>query len=71
MSCIFETNQAVVDKIREMGFTTKKTEVPHVIHCQCGTNFVMETCLCECPKCYKTYAVTPCSSADANSIVTI
>ncbi|MGL4662343.1 MAG: hypothetical protein ACRCV7_01500 [Culicoidibacterales bacterium] len=68
MSCTFENEQSVIDKVREMGFENKETEVSHQIDCACGTTFLMETCLVHCPNCRSVYAVTPCHSDDYSSI---
>lgn len=69
MGCTFETEQAVIDKVREMGFENKTTDKAHQISCTCGTTFVMETCLIHCPECQCVYAVTPCHSDDIHSVV--
>lgn len=68
MECVFETEQAVVDKVREMGFENKEAEVTHQITCDCGEVFEMKTCLVTCSNCKQVYAVTPCHSNDFSAI---
>lgn len=69
MHCEFETAQAVIDKIREMGFEARETEAIHAIECTCGAHFEMQTCLVHCPECQQVYGVTPCHSTDSSHIV--
>lgn len=64
MNCTFENEQAIVDKVRAMGFENKETEIAHQIDCECGATFAMETCLVMCSSCQTVYAVTPCHSGD-------
>lgn len=69
MNCTFENEQAIINKVRTMNFENKPTDQTHQIDCTCGVSFVMQTCLVACPKCQVVYAVTPCHSADKDSIV--
>jgi Zn finger protein HypA/HybF involved in hydrogenase expression len=68
-SCEFETNQAVIDKIRFKNANNQLMPEPAMIECDCGHTVTMTTLVYHCPQCLMTYGVTPCSAGDHNFIV--
>ncbi len=71
MSCIFETNRAVLDKVREKGFSNDPLTQSYELDCKCGATVTMTTFETKCNNCDGIFVVTPCSQEDANSIVFI
>lgn len=69
MSCVFEDNQAVLNKVREKGFSNEQMDVSHQLKCQCGNDVEMSTFETKCENCGGVFAVTPCSQEDAGNIV--
>lgn len=72
MSCgcnnLGSDGKKVADLVRGKGFENKTPTGDLNIPCECGTNFKMETLVCNCPNCNMTYAVTPCSSSKLESV---
>ncbi|MDO5039947.1 hypothetical protein [Clostridium sp.] len=71
MSCGCSTinnGKQVADLVRSKGFENMQTKKLHNITCSCGNTFIMDKLICKCNNCNMTYAVTPCSSDDINSI---
>jgi hypothetical protein len=65
----FDNGKQVVDKLRHMGFSAMKMEMPLKIKCSnCEEEFLMETFEGTCPNCGMTYGVTPCHSHDPESV---
>ncbi|MBU9720026.1 MULTISPECIES: hypothetical protein [Bacillaceae] len=62
------SGQEVVDHVKSKGKENFPPRVAHVIECECGHSFTMETVIMNCPSCEMTFAVTPCSSGDINNI---
>lgn len=60
--------KAIVDKVRQVKLSLGLLEVPHLVTCECGTEFRMVHFEEKCPKCEMVYGVTPCSSHDSNNI---
>ncbi|WP_040203503.1 hypothetical protein [Neobacillus jeddahensis] len=58
----------VVDHVKSKGKADFAPAVAHEIHCECGTTFILETIIMNCPHCEMTYAVTPCGSDDVNNV---
>lgn len=66
----FENGQAVVDKVRMMGFAEQYMPIPLNIKCkECGTDFEMETFEAKCNKCDAVHAVTPCHAFDSSNVM--
>ncbi|MCR3954795.1 MAG: hypothetical protein NUK57_00770 [Gudongella sp.] len=60
----FGSGEAVVDKIRAMGFNTRPMPPGVTITCiECGNDFDMTHLETKCPSCEMVYGVTPCSTA--------
>lgn len=68
-NCTFETNEAVIDKVRSKEMENEQIPVPFEITCSCGETFMMETHVAKCPACDMTFGVTPCKSDDINNVV--
>lgn len=68
-SCEFETNEAVIDKVRAIGADSRPMPTPAEIECDCGDIITMDTLVFQCPNCSTTYGVTPCSAANHEFIV--
>lgn len=68
-SCEFDTNEAVIDKIRSIG--AQNRPMPSIAHitCECGESIEMNTLVFQCPHCAMTYGITPCSAEDHSYIV--
>lgn len=67
--CRFSDGRAMIDKIREMGFSQNRLPVPFEIECRtCGATFRLETCEGRCPSCETTYGVTPCHANDPRAV---
>lgn len=43
MSCTFEDNQAVLDKVRKKGFSDQMMDFNYELECSCGEQIVMNT----------------------------
>ncbi len=69
MSCEFNNNQEVLDKVREKGFSNQEMKTAYQFNCDCGAPIVMKTFECKCESCNGIYTVTPCSQDDINNIV--
>lgn len=71
MSCgcsDLKDGKAIADHVRSKGKENLSPLVEHVIACECGESFTLETVIMNCPKCEMTYAVTPCSSDEIGNI---
>lgn len=70
MSCDYDHNdgKAIVDFVKSKGKDHIPSAVVHEIHCECGETFLFTKVVMNCPACERTYAVTPCSSADIENI---
>ncbi|MDQ0254765.1 hypothetical protein J2S74_002144 [Evansella vedderi] len=72
MSCGCSGNlsdgQAIVDHVKSKGKQNFSPKVPHIISCDCGEAFTLETVIMNCPNCEMTFVVKPCGSADVNNI---
>ena len=65
----FENGKAVVDKIRDKGFSGRDMPMAFSIECvECGERFEMSTFEGKCPKCNMVYGVTPCHAFDKTNI---
>jgi len=65
----FENGQAVLDKVRMMGFSEQFMPVPLMITCkECNNEFEMSTFEAKCPACNGIYVVTPCHAFDAENV---
>ncbi|MCK5785480.1 MAG: hypothetical protein KAH54_02855 [Candidatus Sabulitectum sp.] len=61
----FESERQVVDKVREMGFSSQPMPMPLDINCvQCDKTFEMVYFEDKCPECSMVYGVTPCHAFD-------
>ncbi len=69
MSCTFEDNQAVLDKVREKGFSDQMMDSNYELECSCGEQIVMNTFEKQCPSCSGIFVVTPCSQDSIENIV--
>ncbi|HEY8364658.1 MAG TPA: hypothetical protein VIK84_03720 [Haloplasmataceae bacterium] len=67
--CEFETNQALIDKVRAKGAADNLMPTPAHIECVCGNTIIMTTLVYKCPHCKMTYGITPCSCEDHSYIV--
>ena len=66
----FMTGKEIADKVRMMGFDNMPMTVPLNISCEnCTKSFKMETMVSRCPHCEMVYAVTPCHSHSADSVL--
>ncbi len=68
-SCTFETNEAVIDRVREKGMDKDLLPSPFKIECVCGNEFEMTTHVDNCPECNMVFGVTPCRSEDIENVV--
>lgn len=68
MSCTFENNQAILNKVREKGFSNDKLNNPYTLQCECGSTVKMETFETECSNCKGIFVVTPCSQDSQENI---
>lgn len=67
----FSNGQAVLAKIRMMGFAGQYLPLPMAMTCSnCETEFEMETFEFNCPHCGLIHAVTPCHSHDPTAVAT-
>lgn len=65
----FENDSQVVDKVRQMGFSSQMLPIPLGIKCvECEETFEMATFEDKCPKCGMVYGVTPCHAFDAENV---
>jgi lipopolysaccharide biosynthesis regulator YciM len=65
----FSTGEAVLAKVRMMGFADQYLPAALYLECQnCRESFEMETFESHCPSCGLIHAVTPCHSHDPNSV---
>lgn len=69
MSCTFENNRAVLDKVREKGFSNDKMDYSYTLECECSTIVEMTTFETECQSCKGIFVVTPCSQDSKENIV--
>jgi hypothetical protein len=60
--------QAMVNKLRRMGFRDMPLPVAVTIRCECDHAFLMERFEGRCPRCGMVYGVTPCSAHDPAAI---
>ncbi|MBM7651065.1 hypothetical protein [Neobacillus cucumis] len=58
----------VCDHVKSKAKENFPPQVAHIITCECGESFTLQTIVMNCPNCNMTYAVTPCGSADKNNI---
>ncbi len=71
VSCSFENGQAVLDKVREKGFSNDSMNQSYVLKCECGEEVVMDTFEKSCPSCVGVFVVTPCSQDSIENVVFI
>jgi hypothetical protein len=65
----FGNGQAVVDKVRRMGFSQGELTAPLELSClHCGAPLRMTTFEFACPTCRAVHAVTPCHSHSAGHV---
>ena len=65
----FENGKQVVDKVRQMGFSSQPMPMPMDITCvKCDEIFEMVTFENLCPKCNMVYGVTPCHAFDPANV---
>ncbi len=65
----FNNGAQIVDKLRQMGFSSFAMPVAVAIKCTgCETLFTMQTMEARCDNCGMVYGVTPCHAADPASI---
>ncbi|MCD4655125.1 hypothetical protein K8T06_14485 [bacterium] len=65
----FDNGKQVVDKIRQMGFSSQQTPMPLEITCvECEKPFKMELFEDKCPSCGMVYGVTPCHAFDPANV---
>lgn len=69
MACTFENNKAVLDKVREKGFSNDKMDFEYEIDCECGNSVTMNTFETKCENCGGIYTVTPCSQDSIDNVV--
>ncbi len=69
MSCTFNNNKEVLDKVREKGFSNDKMDFTHKFTCECGCEIIMETFETSCPVCQGIFVVTPCSQDSVDNVV--
>ena len=68
-SASFEDGQAVVDKVRMMGFSEQPMPMPLMVTCgSCGEEFEMENFESKCSHCGAVHGVTPCHAFDATNV---
>ncbi|MDX2479870.1 MAG: hypothetical protein QNK24_05990 [Desulfuromusa sp.] len=65
----FGNGEQIVNKLRQMGFSSYAMPVPVEIKCaSCETAFTMQTMEDRCNNCGMTYGVTPCHATDPGSV---
>ncbi len=69
MSCTFESSKAVLDKVREKGFSNDVMDYSYTLECECGSTVEMTTFETACPNCGGIFVVTPCSQDSKDNIV--
>lgn len=69
MSCTFNNNQEVLDKVREKGFSDSMMDFTYELKCQCGNTVKMNTFETKCNSCNGIFAVTPCSQDSIDNVV--
>lgn len=69
MSCTFENNNAVLDKVREKGFSDDTMDYSYQLECECGASIVMNKFETKCENCSGVFVVTPCSQSSVENIV--
>ncbi|WOO86918.1 hypothetical protein RZE82_07305 [Mollicutes bacterium LVI A0039] len=69
MSCTFNSNQEILDKVREKGFSNDKMDFTYEFTCECGHEVMMETFETQCPACLGIFVVTPCSQDSKDNVV--
>lgn len=69
MSCTFENNQAVLNKVREKGFSNDLMDKAYSLECECGSVVEMTTFETKCSNCHGIFVVTPCSQDSVENIV--
>lgn len=69
MSCTFDNSKAVLDKVREKGFSNDAMDYTYELECECGTKVEMSTFETTCPNCGGIFVVTPCSQGSVDNIV--
>lgn len=67
--CTFENGQAVADKVRSKGAADQRMPQETSVECSCGTSYIKERLIDQCPSCKMTYVVTPCSATYPEYIV--
>ena len=67
--CTFENGQAIADKVRIKGKADQLMPQETRIECSCGTTYLKEKLIDQCPICKMTYVITPCSATDPEYIV--
>lgn len=66
----FENGKQIVEKVRQMGFSSQQTPMPLTITCVgCEKSFDMETFESKCPSCNMFYGVTPCHAFDSANVM--
>ncbi len=70
-NCTFDSNQAVIDKVRSKEMHDAPLPNPFNIKCECGSEIVMDTHVYTCNNCASVYGVTPCHADDINSVVVV
>ena len=64
------SGKEIADKVRMMGFDRMPVANPLDLKCtHCDGTFKMETMVSQCPQCRMVYAVTPCHSHSAESVM--
>jgi len=65
----FGNGEQIVNKLRQMGFSSYAMPVPPEIKCtSCETVFTMQTMEDRCDHCGMVYGVTPCHATDPGSV---
>jgi rRNA maturation endonuclease Nob1 len=65
----FGNGEQIVNKLRQMGFSSYAMPAPVEIKCtSCETVFTMQTMEDKCNNCGMTYGVTPCHATDSGSV---
>jgi len=67
--CTFENGQAVADKVRSKGVDEQLMPQETKVECPCGTIYLKEKLINQCPSCRMTYVITPCSATNPEYIV--
>lgn len=71
MSCgcsNLKDGKTIVDHVKSKGKENLPPRVHHIITCECGETFTLNTVIMNCPTCEMTYAVTPCSSDNISNV---